>query len=412
MADQAKNALIGVFVVTACAIAILLLLFIHPRVGDEGRILHVRFANIDKVNLGTRVTYAGNPVGEVVEIKEVLPPQNPRPDHEGFVYPYELTLRVDTSVHVYNSDTVSLRTSGLLGEKSVAITPLPPAPGQTLQLVDDKVIYAYETGSVEETLKEFKELADKFESALEAITTTFSDINKSHLVDNVSKTFENIQNITKAIDQPEKYKQLLDNANTFADKAVKSIDKFDKTLETIDQTAANFKEFSATGVKIGNQMATVMDKVVAGEGTIGRLFMKDDLYLRTTSILSKAETLADDVNHYGLLFHLDKDWQKLRARRANLLQKLSTPQQFRNYFNDEIDRITTSLARVSQVMQETECIDPYGELGEDQNFKKVFSELLRRVTALEESLQMYNQQLEEVSVQETELTPSPMEYCQ
>lgn len=133
--------------------------------------------------------------------------------------------------------------------------------------------------------------------------------------------------------------------------------------------------------------------------------MRDDLYLQFVSIINKVETLADDINHYGVLFNLDKDWQKLRARRANLLMTLSTPQQFRNFFNDEIDRITTSLSRVSRVMEETECIDPCGQLGEDRNFLKVFAELLRRVNVLEKNLENYNQQLMEVRVSETELIP-------
>jgi len=418
MVDQAKNVLIGVFVVAACTIAVFLLLFLHPSVGNEGRVLRVRFANIDKVNIGTRVTFAGNPVGEVVEIKEVENPANPRQAHDGYVYPYELTLKVDTSVDVYNTDTISLRTSGLLGEKSVAITPYPPQPDKSLKVIDNDVIYANETGSVEETLKEFKDLSGKFEEALDAVIDTVKDIRKSHLIDNFAQTMGNLSDITAEFDKPKKIQTIFNNVEELSNNAVQiskdigvTVKKFDGTLDKIDQTATNFKEFSTIGVDVGKKLSTVMNKVAAGDGTVGRLLMRDDLYLRTTSILSKAETVADDVNHYGLLFHLDKDWQKLRARRANLLLKLATPQQFRNFFNDEIDQITTSLARVSQVMQETENIDPNRELVEDQNFAKVFAELLRRVTVLEESLQMYNQQLVEVEVQQTELTPCP-EYCQ
>ncbi len=117
MADQAKNILIGLFVVAACAVGVFILLFLHPSVGNEGRTLRIRFANIDKVNVGTRVTFAGLPIGEVVEIHEIINPEDPREDHDGYVFPYELVLKVDTSVNVYNTDTIALRTSGLLGGK-------------------------------------------------------------------------------------------------------------------------------------------------------------------------------------------------------------------------------------------------------------------------------------------------------
>jgi phospholipid/cholesterol/gamma-HCH transport system substrate-binding protein len=63
MPDQAKNILIGIFVIVACAIIVFVLMFLHPSVGDESRLLRVRFANIDKITLGTRVNFAGKPVG-------------------------------------------------------------------------------------------------------------------------------------------------------------------------------------------------------------------------------------------------------------------------------------------------------------------------------------------------------------
>ena len=102
MADQMKNILIGIFVLAAIAIMIFVLMYIHPTVGDQGRMLHVRFANIDKVNVGTRVTLAGKPVGEVTEIREVEYGRAGKADSSGQVYIYELDLEVDSTVHAYN----------------------------------------------------------------------------------------------------------------------------------------------------------------------------------------------------------------------------------------------------------------------------------------------------------------------
>ena len=42
MADQLKNFMIGLFVTAAVGVVIFILMFLHPRIGDEGRILHVR----------------------------------------------------------------------------------------------------------------------------------------------------------------------------------------------------------------------------------------------------------------------------------------------------------------------------------------------------------------------------------
>ena len=127
MGDQAKNILIGLFVLAAFVIVTFMLLFLNPTVGDDSKTFRIRFADIDKVNVGTRVTYGGRPVGEVTEINIVQDPSDPRRTEKGYIYLYEVTIVVDSSVDIFNSDTVTLRTSGLLGERSVSITPCPPS---------------------------------------------------------------------------------------------------------------------------------------------------------------------------------------------------------------------------------------------------------------------------------------------
>jgi phospholipid/cholesterol/gamma-HCH transport system substrate-binding protein len=96
MADQFKNMMIGIFVLAAFAIIIFIMLFLHPNVGNEGKTLRVRFADIDKISAGTRVSFAGKPVGEVIRIDEV--DKSERVDHDGIVYVYELVLAIDSGV--------------------------------------------------------------------------------------------------------------------------------------------------------------------------------------------------------------------------------------------------------------------------------------------------------------------------
>jgi len=383
MFDQAKNLMIGLFVIAAVTIIIFILLFIHPMVGDEGKILRVRFANIDKVNVGTRVNFGGKPVGEVTEIREIIDEPDPRPEYNGYVYVYELKLAVDSSVNVYNSDDVSLRTSGLLGERTVSITPLPPKKEQELRIINEEIIYADETGTVEDTIKEFKHLSDKIEVALDSIITNLDDITQNKMWEKISDSFSNIRDITGALNKPDEWSDTLKNVNTLSEDILNSWTSVDEAIADGKAIVANVKN---------------------GQGSIGKILMSDDLYLRVTSLFNKAQTTMDDVNHYGLLFHLDKNWQRLRARRLNLLQKLRTPQEFRNYFNDEVDQISTSLSRVCMVLNKTGQCEQYPNLVKDYEFTKVFSELLRRVEGVEDQLNMYNTQLQEYNVNETELS--------
>lgn len=389
MNDQAKNILIGIFVIIAFSIIVFVLMFLNPNVGDENATLKVRFANIDKVTLGTRVTFGGKPVGEVVGIREVEESIDQRHPHNGTVYIYELDLAVDSNVKVFNTDEVAARTSGLLGEKSVAITPLPAAKDQKIRLVNNEIIYADETGSVEETFKEFKELADKIELALDEAIDLLKRVRDEKVVENIGSSVANIKDITSSLNNKTQWSETLANFHSISGKVNNSWEKIDDAITS----------FAAIGRSIEN-----------GEGTMGRLIRNEDMYLHTVSVMNKAETLMNDINHYGLLFHTNKNWQRLRARRLNLLQTLRTPQEFRNYFNDEVDQITTSLERVNMIMEQTSCECPSFALFENKDFTKVFAELVRRIGVMEEEIRMYNTQLVESDVLTTELQPDCC-YC-
>jgi phospholipid/cholesterol/gamma-HCH transport system substrate-binding protein len=390
MADQAKNILIGLFVVAAGAVIIFILLFLHPTAGDEAKILRVRFANIDKISVGTRATFAGKPIGEVVSIHEIPEAIDHRIDRHGHVYVYEVILRVDSTVNVYDSDEITAKTSGLFGEKSVAIIPIAPKPGKPLKLMNDQIIYADESGSVEEALKELRTVGQKLDIVLDGLVDALEDVRKQKIVEKIGDITGNVRDITHALNVPEKWSGILDNAHTLTNRALQS-------WNTVDVALNNTKQLTEDG-------KTLIANINQGEGSLGKILVRDDLYLQVKAIMSKMNTVADDVNHYGILFHLDKGWQRLRARRMNLLFTLSTPQEFRNYFNDEVDMISTSLSRVSMILDQTACYCPPYELIQDNEFGKVFSELLRRVAELEESLLMYNQQMIDTQNKETELT--------
>lgn len=396
MIDSTKNIIIGLFVLAAGVIVVFILLFLHPSLGDEGQVLYVRFADIDKVSIGTRVTFAGKAVGEVSGIREIEKGRQSPKDGDDYVYIYELKLVIDSNVRVYNNDIFTLRTSGLLGERSVAIVPVPPKPGQTLHLITkNDVVYAQPTGSVEETMERFKTVSTHLNATLTHVTEMLQNLKEEKFVQKISDTAGNLRDITAALNKPEELSGIIDNLHRLTIRVTDSWDIVDESLNNFETAS----ESTRTMMKTANDMVTSISR---GEGSAGKILMKDDLYLRLASLLNKGEVVMDDVNHYGLLFHLDKGWQRTRARQMNLLQKLSSPQQFRNYFNDEMNQISTSLSRVSMVLDKTE-LDPQFPLIDNSEFKKVFAELLRRVQSVEESLNMYNQQLVEPEIRKTEL---------
>ena len=139
MSNQLKNIMIGIFLIGAISVFVGIVFFLHPSVGDEKQTLYVRFSNINKINVGTRVLFAGKAVGEVTEINQIYHARETQPsDSLGRLFFYQLTLRVDSNVKVYNTDEISIQTSGLLGEKSIAIVPKAPPKGVTPERLTDK----------------------------------------------------------------------------------------------------------------------------------------------------------------------------------------------------------------------------------------------------------------------------------
>ena len=432
IAEQGKNVLIGALVIATCAIMVWTLVFLNPTVGDAGRIIRVRFSNIDKVTVGTRVAYAGKPIGKVTEIRAVQAPRTL--DRPGPVYAYELVLAIDSSVNVYRTDQFAVHTSGLLGERSVVIVPRRPRPGQVLEeVLPDEVMYSSPMGSVEETFSGLNSLAKKVEKVLgqlselleingEDITLAISSVknaferfeivlqqaDEAQLVESISTTFDNIGTAFKKMDDGRFFENLTALAKNIDEitTALNQPEKLDGIVSDSATLAAGFAEISE-GVKndlpkisasidnISDSAALVkgvVGKLTDANGTVGKLMFDEGIYLQMRMTMAKVETLMDDINHFGLLFHLDKGWQRQRTRRMNALSDLSTPNQFRDFFEQEMTQITTSLSRLSQLVDKAEG-GSNKELIKNREFTKAYGELMRRVETLSDTLQMYNEQV-------------------
>jgi len=394
MIDYMKNMLIGLFVVVACGLVVGIILILDPSVGDGKETLVVRFSNINGLSLGTRVMFAGKPVGEVIEIQQIPQARDQPTDELGQVYFYQLILKIDSSVRMYNTDEITVQTSGLLGEKSIAIIPRSPPKGVKPTLITSKTpIYAESIDPFESAFNELGQLSDKVEETLDKIiawidqnghelgaairsfddamveaSITLSTINQNHLVDDIQDSVQNFSLAMKEIHQ--------------------SIDQM-----TDDEVFTNLGITLKNARKASFAFDHLMQNAADGHGTLGKLFMEDDTYLRVTSILSKVNTLMNDVNHYGVFFNLNKEWQRTRLKQATLLNALNTPESFRHYFSQEVDLINTSMSRLSMLVNRAENSAESEKIFESRLFQRDFSELMRSAQALYDNLKLYNEQL-------------------
>ncbi len=259
MPESIKNIAIGSIVCVALALLVWILLFLHPSFGDAGRLLHVRFANVEKIYVGSRVTYAGKPVGKITDI--TMLPENLRVSDNGALYVYDVTMAIDSHINVYSCDEITVGTSGLMGERFIAIIPQKAPPGAPARLLTpDDVLYAAQAPSAEDTFVQLNKVIGQTESAMKDVAGILTE----------------------------------NRANMRA------------TIASLKSTSQN--------------LDTIVSSLVSGDGSLGKLLDRDDFYLKTLSLIEKCDLLMQDVNHYGLLFHLDKSWQRERKRRQQEAQ--------------------------------------------------------------------------------------------
>ncbi|MBY0529076.1 MAG: MlaD family protein [Rhabdochlamydiaceae bacterium] len=394
MGEQLKNMLIGIFVLSGCALVVIMVMFLRPSVGDGKQTIYVRFANINKIGVGTRVMFGGKPVGQVVSVQDINNARNkPSVDVLGQIYYYQLVLKIDSSVKVYDTDEFAIHTAGLLGEKSIAIIPKIPPKGVAPKLITTQPVYAQSYDPIEYAFTELSEVADLMKTTIKEVNSWIKlhgeDAGKA--IASFGSAMNQIDLAVKSVNDHDLIVHLKQGVNDLS-----------ATLHEV-QTAVHEMNVGGVFVNAGTMMKhlasasqsmdTITQGISVGKGTLGRLLKEDDMYLRASAIMSKADTLMNDINHYGLLFNQNKGWQRQRLQRVTALNALDTPQGFRKYFENEVDEITTAMSRLSMVIDKAQQTSEKEEiLGNDQ-FRKDFKELLRQSKELSDHLHLYNQQL-------------------
>lgn len=395
MNGSIKNMLVGVFILGAVAICIASILFLKPHVGDGKQTLYVRFSDIGSLNVGTRVLFAGKPVGEVVAMHEIHNAREQPTDQLGRVYFYQLTLKIDSGVRVYNTDEIAIATSGLLGEKSIAITPKAPPQGVAPILITHQPIYADSIDILQNALVDFSDLAASMEETFKQLTNWVKDHGEevATTVRSAGAAMDEVRDLADTVNQSKLVHDIQAGVRSFhtvltqVETSIKELEA-KNTFQNLGSTIQSLKSASHSVDLMANNMAQA-------KGTLGKLIGNDDLYLQMNAIMSKGNTLMNDVNQYGVLFHLNKQWQRTRLQRAHLISALEDPSSFRTYFENEIEGINSSMARLSKVLYTAEESPNRAQILKTAGFKQDFAELLRKANELSDNLQLYNQQLNE-----------------
>ncbi|MCP5469789.1 MAG: MCE family protein [Chlamydiales bacterium] len=376
--DKQKAFWLGIFVIIAICVVAWLFLFLKPTVGDGKKTLKIRFTNIEGVTIGTRITFGGKAVGTVTAIKELYDARTEKKSPDGSFYFYEVVAKVDSKVKIYNYDRISYVTQGLLGEKSIEITPLAARKGSPPpHEVTTDILYADSGDQLGNALKTLNEVAATFQDALQEVTKLLQSGKLENTMDSIASAADRVNSLVEETLRVDLPAQTVDAAKAVA----RAMESADAVFQEIIDSRLVDKFSSAV-----SQIESVSHKIFNGEGTLGRLINSDAFYLQVTATMCKLETVLSDISNYGLLFQYDKKWQRQRLAKMRQMEQLCTPEDFTRYFNQEMGDICVSLDRVSRLLCEAPC--------RDECFSESFRELMGRVEHLLQALQNYNQTLQ------------------
>ncbi|MEZ5314772.1 MAG: MlaD family protein [Chlamydiales bacterium] len=382
MEDKYKAFWLGIFIIGGITVISLFILFLKPSVGDGGLILKVRFSNIDKIQRGTRVTLAGKPIGEVVDIKEVEDPQQSPADAFGNLYIFELSLQVDSALRVYSYDEIMFSTSGLLGEKSITILPkATPIGALPAQDVTQEMLFANSTDQLEQTLNQIGYLTHKLTNTVEKMDLFISD-NKEDFNLALHAFSDAAKEVKKFIAHANQ-KNLVDSMYLGIESAIRTLDRTNQLIKEVQEN--NLIQYLQSNL---HDLHLIINRIGNGEGTLGQLIHNNSLYLQISAMIAKVNTFLNDINNYGLLFQYDKSWQRSRTNKINRMNQLRRPKDFYDYFEREIDEISVSLNRVGQIIElmEDRTIPMRSEC-----FANSFLELQGRIEYLRDSIKLYTE---------------------
>ena len=398
--------LIGLFVVMACALIIGMILFVEPSIGDNKQTLYIRFSNVNGITVGTRVTFAGKPIGEIVGISTIANARNQPTDELGQLYYYQLTAHIDSHIKVYTTDEITIQTTGLLGERSVVIMPKYPPQGLQPKLATTQTpLYGNSVDPIESAFHQLGNLATKVEEAVDTVVV-WIDENGSSVGDAVrsfDRAMHEFGDTLAAVNQADVVSDLSTTLQSFS----KTSDSIHEAVAELEKgnTFSNIADAMAYIKNSGKSLDEILSEIKEGQGTVGRLLMEDDFYLRLMNIFTKVDIALNDINHYGLWFNMNKQWQRERERKANTLTALKTPEEFKEFFEKELDAINTAMSRISILIDKAENVPERQKLLESTVFKKDFAELLRRSVELVETIKFYQQQFQKQLTSDPRCSP-------
>lgn len=278
-----------------------------PMMWEKGYRLYAEFDDVSGLDEQSRIKIAGVEAGMLEKISL----------EDGKA---KLTLLIQPDIKVYKNAVVSMRMSGLLGDRYLALSP--GSRDQPVLNDGDTIAKTLPAADIDVLANRLTSAADQISSLTKNINTIFGETEKQSLreaIRNLSAVTMNLKEISaenrvplrNVIAQLEKFTEALGDkgpgviddisnvASTLNDKGPEFIDNLNKAArelkEVIEENRYTFKQSMENIQEVSRSAENITRKIEQGEGTLGKLMTDDTLYRSLTNVSGKVEKSFDYV---------------------------------------------------------------------------------------------------------------------
>jgi phospholipid/cholesterol/gamma-HCH transport system substrate-binding protein len=292
---------VGAFTVAMVVAGYFIYRFVNKTAGSgAGYTVFVRMSDASGIAQRSQVRIAGIPVGAITAVR--LEGERARID-----------IRVKPDVPLYEDATVAKKSSSLLGEYYLAITP--GTEGRRKLKEGDEIRLAIEATTTDDILRQVASMAEKINRVADALANS---VGSAEGQENMRATLQNLAEVTDALNQTvrenrESIHNILSQVEGMTARGAPEVDRILENTRIVTENVRELVSKSEPGkqpqpgeiretVEKVNRASSSLEKTLAnlekvsgrlerGEGTLGRL-TKDE------KLINEVQGVAEDVGEF------------------------------------------------------------------------------------------------------------------